>query len=302
MKVAVAGTGNVAQYLFEEIRHYGHDLVVLTRSAKAGRDFEQRETDYSVDSIVSVINDCDALVSTIADFVNPPVGTKIQLALLEACQKSKKCKAFLPSEFACDVESYPEQPYFLADANKKLHKVLESVTDVKWTILCNSWFADYAVPSSQRYLRDIGELWPMDMEKKVFTIYGPGTQLLDFTSVRDVAKGIAAMLDSKSPWEPYTFMSGHQLTLNEFYDLVKRRDPAWTSKTKPLADSVELVVKRKSPEDAMLGYFELLLYSGASKLPRDKVLAHRTKHFPLVHFRTIEELLDIASARPGEII
>ena len=304
MKVAIAGTGNVAQYLFEELRNYGHELVVLTRTgnAKPGKDFEQRETDYSVASLVSVLNDCDTLVSTIADYSNPLVGTKIQLAMLEACKQSKKCKSFIPSEWTCDVETYPEQPYFLGEANKTLHQGIKDVTEVRWTIICNSWFADYVVPSSQRMLRDIGELWPMDIDKKIFTVYGPGTQVLDFTSVRDVAKAVAVLLDSKEAWEPYTFMSGDQISLNDLYDILKRRDPAWTTKNKPLAESVKLVVDKKSADDIMLGYFELLLYSGASKLPREKVLVHRTKYFPLVHFRSINELLDVASARPGEIV
>lgn len=302
MKVAVAGTGNVAQYLIQELRNYGHELVVLSRTAASGEEYEKRQTDYSVASLVSVIHDCDALVSTVADYANPPNGTKAQLAMLAACQQSEKCKSFIPSEWTCDVEQYPEQPHFLATANKTLHKELSAVTDVRWTIICNSWFADYVVPSSQRILRDIGELWPMDYDNKVFTIYGPGTQVLDFTAVRDVAKAVAALLDSTAGWEPYTFISGDQISLNDLFNILRRRDPTWTAKIKPLAESVKLVVDKKNTDDIMLGYFELLIYSGASKLPREKVLAHRTKYFPQVHFRTIEEILNLAAARPGCIV
>ncbi|KIX01091.1 uncharacterized protein Z518_10157 [Rhinocladiella mackenziei CBS 650.93] len=91
-------------------------------------------------------------------------------------------------------------------------------------------------------------------------------------------------------------------TLGALYPILKRRDPAWTSKNQPLANSVKLVLDNKSPESVMQGHFELLTYSGASKFPKDKVQAHRIKYFPGLHFRSIEEILDIAGARPNEII
>ena len=101
MKVAIAGTGNVARYLIEEFQAYGHEIVVLTRSHKPGkRSLQQTETDYSISSLVEALKDCDALVSTIADFQNPPVATKVQLDMLEACKQSETCKTFIPSREA----------------------------------------------------------------------------------------------------------------------------------------------------------------------------------------------------------
>lgn len=304
MKVAVAGTGNVAQYLIEEIQKYGHELVVLTRKQKAGKNYEQRETDYSLQSLISVLDDSgvDALVSTIADYENPPVGTRIHFDMLEACRQSKKCKSFIPSEWTCDVLNYPEQPIFLAEANAKLHDTLKKTKDVRWTIFCNSWFSDYVVPPSQRHLRDIGPLWPMDHVNKVFTIYGPGNQPFSVCSVRDAAKAIAALLGTSEPWDPYTFVAGDHITLNELFAIIKRRDPEWTSKNKSLAETIKPIVENTSPESVILGYFELLIYSGASKLPETEVLRQRTKYFPEIHFRTVEELLDLAGAQSDTIV
>ncbi len=302
IKVAIAGTGNVAQYLIEELSAYGHDIVVLTRSTKPDRKFEQRETDYSIHSLVTVLEDCDALVSTIADFANPPVATKVQFDMLEACRQSKKCKAFIPSEWTLNVEEYPEQPMFLADADKKLHQRLIEETTVKWTIICNSWFADYIVPKPLRYLRDIDAVWPMDHTNKVFTIYGPGTQLIDLTSVRDVAKAVAALLDSQEPWEQYTYLSGDQLSWNDLFAIIKKRDPEWTSRNKPLADTVQQIVDNESPEAVVAAHFELESYAGVLTFPKEKVQRHRTKYFPGVHFRTVEEILDAAAAQPDAIM
>ncbi|KAL6240456.1 hypothetical protein RBB50_012657 [Rhinocladiella similis] len=302
MKVAIAGTGNVATYLIEELSNYGHDVVVLTRTSKPERSFEQRETDYSVSSLLSVLQDCEALISTVADYSDVSLGVKVHLNMLEACQKSPRCKSFIPSEWTCDSQTYPDEPNFLRESNQILHDKLASARDIRTTIVCNSWFADYVLPASNRYLRDIGKLWPMDHEKKVFTIYGPGTQVIDLVPTRDVARALAVLLDSKEPWDLYTYISGHQLTWNELFAIIKRRDPAWTSVRQSLASTLKLMRAPEYSEDFFQSQFEILSYTGASRLPEDKIQEQRTKFFPLVHFRTVEELLDNAIAKPDQIL
>ena len=303
MKVAIAGTGNVAQYLIEEFQAYGHEIVVLTRSHKPGkRSLQQTETDYSISSLVEALKDCEALVSTVADFQNPPVATKVQLDMLEACKQSETCKTFIPSEWTLNVEDYPEQPMFLAEANKTIHQAFKDETSVRWTIICNSWFADYVVPKQHRYLRDIGPIWPMDHVNKIFTIYGPGTQIIDMTSVRDVAKAVAVLLDSKEPWEPYTYISGDQLSWNDLYAIIKKRDPEWKCQTKSLADTVNQIIANDSADDVVVAHFELESYAGALELPKEKVKRDRVKHFQGLHFRTVAEVLDDTATRPSEIV
>ncbi|KAK5050902.1 hypothetical protein LTR84_003461 [Exophiala bonariae] len=304
MKVAVAGTGNVAHYLIEELPKAGHEVIVLTRKTKAGRNYSQRETDYSVESLLSVLNESGAegLVSTIADYANPPNATQIHFNMLEACTQSEKCKSYIPSEWTCDVQNYPEQPMFMAEANDKLHGKLKVAEGVRWTVFCNSWFADYVVPPANRVLPEIGPLWPMDHENKACTIYGPGDQRFSVCSVRDAAKAVAALLNSSEPWEQYTFVAGDYITCNELFAVMKKRDPEWTSKNKSLAETVKSVVDNKSPELAMLGYFELLIYSGSSRLPEDAVQRQRDKFFPNIHFRSMEELLDLAGTQSDIIV
>lgn len=303
MKVAIAGSSNVAKYLVEELPKNGHQVVQLTRSIKSDQKaIEQRQTDYSIASLVSVLEDCDALVSTIADFINPPAAIKIHLDMLEACKQSSKCKSFIPSEWTSNVEDHPEQPMFLVEHNKTIHERLKQEENIRWTIICNSWFADYVVPQQQRYIRDIGALWPMDHEKKIFTIYGPGTQPVDLTFVRDIAKAVAVLLDSEEPWEPYTYLSGDQLTWNELFTIMKRSDSRWSSQKKPLADTLLLIADTGSPENVYTGHFEILSYSGASTFPKEKVQRQRAKHFPGLHFRTVEEVLAAAAENPDKIV
>ena len=302
MKVAIAGTGNVATYLFEELTKYGHEVVVLTRSKKPNVTLEQRETDYTVPSLLSALHDREALVSAIADFTDPAAGTKTHLSMLEACLQSKKCKTFIPSQWTANVEDHPEEPVILAAQNKVLFAALKQETQIRWTIISNAWFAEYIIPASQRHLRDVGPIWAMDHFSKTFTIYGPGTQLNDLTSVRDVATAVAVLLDSKKPWEPYTYLSGDQLSWNDLFATIKKRDPEWTSVNKPLAETVQQIVANESPESVLAAYFELHSYSGALTFPKEKVQRQREKYFQNVKFRNVEEILDDAAARPDEVV
>ena len=303
MKVAVAGTGNVAQYLFEELTNHGHEVVVLTRKTKPNIKLEQRETDYSVASLITNLADTDALISTVADFLDPKMTTRLHLTMLSAIQQSTRCKTFIPSEWTLNAEDPPEQPMPMHEHTQTLHGALKAADpSIRWTIISNSWFLDYIVPQSQRHLRDIGPLWPMDHATKTFTIYGPGTQRFSVVAVRDVARAVAALLDSTAPWEQYTYVAGQEVSWNELFEIMRERDPAWKRTVKPLADTVRHVLSGNADE-ALVGYFELLTYSGASLLPRERVERDRARYFPGIKFRSIEEVLDdAAAARPGEIV
>lgn len=115
-------------------------------------------------------------------------------------------------------------------------------------------------------------------------------------------KAVAVLLDSKEPWEQYTYLSGDQLSWNELFALVKRWDPQWTSQTKPLAASIRQIADNVSLESAYVGYFEIQSYAGALTLPKEKVQRQRAKYFPQVHFRTIEEILATAARQPDTIV
>lgn len=222
--------------------------------------------------------------------------------MLEACKQSTKCERFIPSEWTLNVEEYPEQPMFLAEANKALHEKLKEVKDVESTIICNGWFADYVLPQHQRHMKSIGAAWPMDRSTKIFTIYGPGTQPVDVTSARDVAKTVAILLDSEQPWEPDIYMSGSQLTWNDLFALIKGSDPDWTSKTKPLADTVLQIAQNESPENVFIAHFEIQSYSGALAFSQEKVQRHRAKYFKGLKFRTVRDMLDISAEHPDQIV
>ncbi|KAJ6085074.1 hypothetical protein N7499_004703 [Penicillium canescens] len=77
MRIAIAGAGDLAKYLVEELLAASHEVVVPSRSSKPYR------TDYSVPSLARSLEDCDALVSALLDYSLGSATT--HLTLLEAC-------------------------------------------------------------------------------------------------------------------------------------------------------------------------------------------------------------------------
>lgn len=305
MKIAVAGTGAVALYLIEELQAYGHQVVVLTRSIKpflTEKDVKQIETDYSVASLVNALNDCGGLASTINNIFDPKAATQIHLNMLEACKRSDKCKQFIASEWTGNVEEHPDQPMWDNHESEVLYQKLRAQASVRWTVICVSWFSDYVVPRHQRYHEDIGQLWPMNYAEKMSTIYGSGTQLVNFVSTRDTARAIAQLFDAANGWEQYTYVSGDQLSWNELFAVLKKRDPEWTRTVKPLASTIKQIVANQSEMTVLAAYFEILSYANASKFPEGRVRTQQKKFFEGLHFRTIEEILDAAEAQQEIIV
>lgn len=114
MRVAIAGSGDIARYFSEEFPKVGLDVVILARSVKP--QFENRPgvtqivTDYSVPSLVQSLEGCVALVSTILDYTS--TFADVHMNLIRACKQSSMCKRFIPSEYGGNLEDYPDQPGF----------------------------------------------------------------------------------------------------------------------------------------------------------------------------------------------
>lgn len=113
MRVAIAGSGSFAKYFAEELPAAGLEVVILTRSRKPffeGKPgiLEQRITDYqSVSSLAGLLDDCDALISTISDSSH---YIDIHLNMIEACKQTPKCKRFIPSEYGGNSKEVVEKP------------------------------------------------------------------------------------------------------------------------------------------------------------------------------------------------
>ncbi|KAF4451955.1 f420-dependent NADP reductase [Fusarium albosuccineum] len=175
MKVAIAGLGDVSKYLLEELPKEGHQVVALTRSKKSHvMTVEQRVTNYSVADLKRHLADCDAVVSAIT---------------IHASER------FLPSVWAGNYEEVSDQPLYAGEDLLPVLHALRAQTAVSWTFFCQGWMVDYILPTNQRHLADFGERWVQDYENKIFTLYGNGSQRVDFTAARDATRAIGVLLN-----------------------------------------------------------------------------------------------------------
>jgi len=302
MKVAIAGLGDVSKYLLEELPKAGHGIIVLTRSLKPHvTAVEQRVTDYSVLDLKRHIVDCDAIVSAIT--IHAPEFVSIHLALLQACQESPRCKRFLPSVWAGNYEQVQDQPLYAGEDLLPILEACRGQEAVGWTFFCQGWMVDYILPSNQRHLTDFGERWVQDYKTKTFTLYGNGSQKVDFTSARDATRAVGILLNHDlSTWEEFTCVSGQQMTWLELYDIIKSREPEYTVQKKSLAQSIKQFIDKESHDKIAAAMYEVMGHSEALAFPEGKVELHREKFFKGMKFRTPEELYDEAAANPGVII
>ncbi|KAF4876568.1 Oxidoreductase swnR [Colletotrichum siamense] len=301
MKVAVAGAGDIAKYLVEALRNQDYDVVILTRGPKPFfKNLEQRTADYSLESIRPHLADCDALISSITGYATDFV--RIHLDMLEACRTSPRCKRYLPSVWAGNYEEVPDQPLYVGDDLSVILDKLRDQDAVKWTFFCQGWMSDYLLPASQRHFADYGDQWVQNYEKQEFTLYGNGSQKVDFTSAKDATQAVAVLLNhDPSTWENFTCVSGQQMTWLELSELVKLRFPEYKVVKKSLAKSIKQLVARESDASVAVAAYEVMGHSEALSFSPSKIAEHRERYFNGLKFRTLAELLDEAAAQPTSI-
>ncbi|KAF2965338.1 hypothetical protein GQX73_g8241 [Xylaria multiplex] len=305
MRVAIAGYGDLTQYICEEFVKAGHVLVILTRNHKPqleDRGITQAITDYTLSSLRTPLSDCEVLISTISDISSG--YTNVHRTLLLACQESPRCKRFIPAEFAANIEAYPDEPGFYYTIHEPVREMLRGQADIEWTLACIGWLTDYFVPTKNRYIKDIGEFHPMNWVDKKTVIPGTGNEPVDFTWARDVARGLASLV--KAPpgsWEPYTFMSGERSCWNDTTKLIKEKYRLDTpTKHISLHTVAEMIKTAKDEDTLILSDYYLLSISQACANPPDKVLAHREKYFQGVRFRTLQDGLSQLEEYPDSIL
>ncbi|KAG2784003.1 hypothetical protein PC129_g12195 [Phytophthora cactorum] len=299
-------TGSFAKHFIDEFPVAGHEVVVLTRSHKDFLDGKkglvgQRVTDYtSVPELVEMLQDCDALVSTIADVQHP--SAEIHLTLLEACTQSTNCKRFIPAEYGVNPEDADYCSVF--QHNMPLKKALRAQTEVEWTFIAVGCLMDYIVPSTNRNHPNLGPLFALDLEARTMTIPGTGNEVVSMTSARDVAKAVAELLKSKNKWRPYTNVQAMTTTWLQLAELVKTVGGVSDLKVsfEPVDEIKAALEKKESMESAMLAEFKMLVPSGRCTLDQEKAKRDRLEHFPNVHLRTAEELLEAVKQDPEVVI
>ncbi|KAF4039679.1 NAD(P)H-binding [Phytophthora infestans] len=307
MRVAVVGTGSFAKHYINELPVAGHEVVVLTRSHKEFLDdkkwgpVEQRITDYSsVPQLVELLSDCDALVSTISDLSQTYVD--VHMALIAACKQTPKCKRFIPSGYGGNAEDFREGPSSLFHHNAVVRDALLAQTELEWTAVCIGWIMDHVVPSGNRIHSDAGPVFPLDLHTRAITIPGSGNDAFTMTSVRDLAKAVAQLLESPEKWRPYTFVQGEETTWLKLAKVMKTTGDM--SDLKISFESLDHIRDQKKDSFFAVLTTEVKLFvpSGAFKFDQAKVQRDRAEFFPNVHFRTVTELVETAKKDANAIV
>ncbi|WQF84797.1 Putative NmrA-like domain, NAD(P)-binding domain superfamily [Colletotrichum destructivum] len=303
MRVAIAGSGSVARYFAEELPAAGLDVVILTRSIKP--EFEnlpgvrQFVTDYSVSSLLEGIEGSSTLISAILGYTSAFID--VHRSLIEAAKKSSTCKRFIPAEYGGNLEDFPDQPAFYSRLQGVVRKELAEQDELEWTLLSTGWFVDYVVPRRNRMLQDAGDAIPVNIAGDSMLIPGSGKELLDLTSVRDMARAVAKLVQAPR-WERYTYLSGEKSTWNDIAVLVQAEYPQVTVRHRSLAQLIEDIVAHPDGEERIVAEYGVFSASGAGSLPVDKVAAHREKYFAGIKFRTARDLMAEVERDPDVIV
>ncbi|CRK13146.1 hypothetical protein BN1708_002506 [Verticillium longisporum] len=269
MRVAIAGSGDFARYLSEELVAGGFQVTILTRSVKP--HFENRPgvtqfvTDYSVASIVEGIQDSTVLISAILDYGATFID--VHLRLIDACKQSLACKRFIPAEYGGNLEKFPDQPGFYYRVHEPVRKALREQTELEWTLIAVGWFVDYIMPSHSRYLKDAGDAFPINLTDGKILIPGTGDEPLDVTTA-----------------------------------LVRSKYPDLTVEYRSLYQLIENIVSRKDDFTTIIAEYQIFSVSQAGSLDPAKVAAHRDAYFQGVKFRSVQEMLEDAEKHPESII
>ena len=276
MRIAIAGSGDVAHYLSEEILKASLELTILSRRAQPDfpnlnhPDLTFKVVDFTSQASLDVaVADSDVLVSTLADYTIDLAD--IQLKLLQACQNSPNCKRFIPSEFGGNLDSFPDVPEFYSFNRIPVRQALEKQTEVEWTLLNIGWIADYQVPSRNRYLKSMGPAYPVNFEEGKMVIPGAGDDEMDFASARDMCKVIVSLCLTTQKWEPIIYARGERTSWNRIRDLLIGTPWGKVLKvTHVETEERERVAENGIEEEQMIALFNLQTFIGTGVLPVEK--------------------------------
>lgn len=299
MHVAIAGSGDLAKYMSEEFIKAGCYVSILSRREKP--DFPTRSNpkltfkivDFmSTESLSAALKDCGALVSTILDYTATSIT--IHMTLLEACKRSPSCKRFIPSEFAGNIDAHPNKPAFYAHNHVPVREALAKQTEVEWTSVNVGWISDYCVPRANRYMKNIGAFFPIDLQARTCKIPGTGNELVDFTSARDIARACVELITSSQKWESSIYIRGERSSFNALMEVMDNFPWSKGLLVSYLTEEqLRDIISRGESEEAVLNAeFALSNIEGVDTLPEDKLLRQKEKYFPSLRFRTVKEMME----------
>jgi nucleoside-diphosphate-sugar epimerase len=297
--VAIAGAGDVAKYLVEELVRTDHNIVILSRANRdwfVQQQIEIRITDYTEASLTPLLKDIDVLISLLHD--NGDFYNKAHLAMIAACNASPRCQRFIPSECGGNIEDYPQHPLFYVPTHGAIRNVLASQSSLEYTLFNIGWFMDYFISSDKSYMKPLPNIWPLDLKQKTLRLLGSGDEPVTFTAARDAARALAHLVNVPN-WPTYTYVAGETTTWNQVLHKMEQRFQTKFELSKRSQAEIEDSIERFKGEDTSslwLDYMDLWNATGAAGLPVEKAEKQRLEIFGGMNFMSIEQLMDKAKA------
>ncbi|PHH59781.1 hypothetical protein CDD81_2585 [Ophiocordyceps australis] len=304
--IALLSVGNLGKYMCDELLADGrYQFIVISRQSYKGPFFEQRgidvrRSDYTCDSILDILNDTSA--STLISFNNSDGATYIDVhrACLDACRKSNTCKRFIPSEFAGNIDHFPNSPSYFTESRVPFREILRQEKKVEWTILNNGWIMDYCLPGEKKHMPSIPDEFPIDPDGWKACIRGTGDEVQSFTSGQDIARALIRLL-AVPKWEPTTYITGQWSTFNDMVAAMEKFYGRPMPKTFRSQDDIHKdTLLPRTPENMQALYLasvEEMMLNAAGACPREKTLRQREEFFADMHFTRLEELLSEKAPR-----
>ncbi|KAH7176735.1 hypothetical protein EDB81DRAFT_898175 [Dactylonectria macrodidyma] len=226
--VAVAGgTGHIGRALVEAIQGAGkHKVLILSRQPNPELEGELGApiivVDYSnVEDLAKILehNDVHTVVSALNMMPIPGGPAPSEIPLIRAANASKVTKRIVSSDWG--FPHTPENAAGLSSVGPKLEAqaVLKTTENIVSTVVQNGYFMDYwGVPVVKSYMQPSTSV--LDIPNAAAGIPGTGNEPIIFSHTTDVAKFVAALLDSDE-WDPVSYVVGDKLTWNEFLRLAE---------------------------------------------------------------------------------
>lgn len=167
------------------------------------RNIHTEESDYSESSVQAILDASGA--STLVSFLQAADTLYLQLhqAWLAACLQSKSCKRFIPSEWAGNVDDYPQLPKFYAESRDPFRRILRETAGIEWTLFNCGWLMDYFLPQHLTRIPAEPDTFPIDPNAWRACIRGSGDELQSWTWTKDVAAAVGELLAAPS-WVIYS--------------------------------------------------------------------------------------------------
>lgn len=221
-QIVVVGSGNIAQYVVEEfLADQTYDIHVISRTKR--EFFDKPEitfhhiTEYSKSKLLSILDavQASAIISTLQS-PDPTFYNAVHESILIACRESKTCKRLVSSEYMGNLRDLPNLPRGNYYARQPFRLTLKNQSEVKWTLVCQGWLADYFIQpadGSKSYMRPFPQGWPIDLDRKTVRIIGTGDEPVAWTATRDMAKAVVQLM-SHDEWPDHTYVFGELSTWN----------------------------------------------------------------------------------------